>query len=62
MATETEIQAGAEAIALNCASVNCLRFLADNKCAMRDDCCCRQDAKLAIEAAEKARALSAINP
>lgn len=55
MATEREIQAGAKAIALNCASTNCLRYVADNDCAAKDDCQCRIDAELAIEAAEKVR-------
>lgn len=55
MATEGEIQAGAKAIATNCASVNCLRFAVDSFCTMRDECVCRADAKLALEAAELVR-------
>lgn len=55
MATEAEIQAAATAIALDCGSVNCLRFAADSYCVMRDKCVCRSDAKLALEAAEKVR-------
>lgn len=55
MATEREITAGAKAIALNCASVNCLRYVCDETCAMNEGCSCRQEAKLAIEAPEKVR-------
>lgn len=53
MPTDREIEAAARAIAEHVDSPNCAQF---EHCSARSDCCCRQDARLALEAAERVRA------
>jgi hypothetical protein len=52
MPTDAEIEAGARAIAMNVNSPNCIKF---PWCAAGEDCACREDARLAIAAAEAVR-------